>query len=175
MISFNLLKIFFFCLYLIIQIKSSDFKEDYYKNKAKMCQEDEDKETTEYTTELDFALCPCNLHRRLCDYNCCCDPCCDEEDENNFSITCDIRQVVSVHDKFKCQNRANIYHYQDHNALIESHDQVFSLMCIKYDRSKDMGEFYVEYKDNNNFDSLINDYFREHYTDKNVPSPYHKI
>ena len=145
MIGFNFIKIFFFSLYLIIQIKSN-FIEDFDKNNREIC-DNEDSETTEYTTELDFALCPCNLHRRLCDFNCCCDPCCNQNDRERFTVDCDIEKKNTAHDKFKCENRKHTYEYQNTKALIESHDHIFSLMCIKYDRTKDMGEFYIELSD----------------------------
>ena len=98
-----------------------------------------------YSTEKDLAQCTCNISL-LCDYNCPCDTNCTEEDINKFNYE---EMDFSRYNKnrmedFKCKSIDDNFKYNKKRAGINVRDHIFSLMCIHYDKSGDMGEFYLE-------------------------------
>ena len=157
MISFDFIKILFVCFHLIKQIKSDLY--GYYESAAF---EDSNQETSNYNIGKDFGPCPCDLHRGLCDFDCCCDEDCNEVQKNErFNFNCnEYYHLKHINDKFKCQNlkktnkyyqyrphEYNVYSYHNHEDLNKYHDQIFGLMCMKYDRTGDIGEFYIAKED----------------------------
>ena len=157
MFNFEIIKIFLFCFYLIIHIKSQLYP---YYQEAKF--EEDDRETSTFSKGTDFGPCPCDLHRGLCDFNCCCDKDCKDEQIIQFSFVCDkYYHEKFINDKFKCQNikktfdyykyrphENNVYSYKNNEDLNKYNDQIFGLMCMVYDRTGDIGEFNIEFEGN---------------------------
>ena len=154
MFNFEIIKIFLFCFYLIIHIKSQLYP---YYQEAKF--DEDDRETSTFSKGTDFGPCPCDLHRGLCDFNCCCDKDCKDEQIKKFSFECDkYYHEKFINDKFKCQNikktfdyykyrphENNVYSYKNNEDLNKYNDQIFGLMCMVYDRTGDIGEFNIEF------------------------------
>ncbi len=154
MFNFEIIKIFLFCFYLIIHIKSQLYP---YYQEAKF--DEDDRETSTFSKGTDFGPCPCDLHRGLCDFNCCCDEDCKDEQIKKFSFECDkYYHQKFINDKFKCQNikktfdyyknrshENNVYSYKNNEDLNKYNDQIFGLMCMVYDRTGDIGEFNIEF------------------------------
>ena len=148
--------IFLFCFYLIIHIKSQLYP---YYHQATF--DVDDRETSTYNRGTDFGPCPCDLHRGLCDFDCCCDEDCNDEQKKKFNFNCTIYYHEKfINDKFRCQNikktfdyytnrshEKNVYRYNNNEDLNKYNDQIFGLMCMVYDRTGDIGEFYVELDD----------------------------
>ena len=153
MFSIEFIKIFFFCFYLIIQIKSQLY--GYYDSAS---YDDTNQETSDYNVGKDFG--PCDLHRGLCDFDCCCDEDCNDDQKKRFTFDCyNDYHPKHINDKFKCQNlkktyeyyknrshENNVYSYHNNEDLNKYHDHIFGLMCMKYDRTGDIGEFYKEFE-----------------------------
>ena len=88
-----------------------------------------------YSIEKDLGQCQCNLSK-FCDYNCPCDTYdngkkCDESYEN-----------IDRMEEYKCKSRKETFEYNKKNATIKLKDHIHSLMCVQFDRTKDLGEFY---------------------------------
>ena len=157
MFNFGIIKIFLFCFYLKIHIKSQLYP---YYHEANF--EVDDRETSVFSIGTDFGPCPCDLHRGLCDFNCCCDEDCDDVQIKKFSFECDkYYHQKFINDKFKCQNikktfdyykyrphENNVYSYKNNEDLNKYNDQIFGLMCMVYDRTGDIGEFNIEFDGN---------------------------
>ena len=47
-------------------------------------------------------------------------------------------------DEFRCKKKSDTFEYNKKKAGIKIKDHIFNLMCIQYDNSGDMGEFYKE-------------------------------
>ena len=99
----------------------------------------------EYSMEKDLGQCTCDLSS-LCDYNCPCD-----EDCENFE-----KKGKDRLEEYKCQSLEEKFKYNKNNASISIKDHIFSLMCIHFDRSGDMGEFYKEEPNEDNSDKKRN-------------------
>ena len=87
----------------------------------------------EYSMQKDMGQCTCNLSP-LCDYNCPCDEDCGSAEKKGKDRL----------EEFKCTSLRERFQYNKNNAGISVKDHIFSLMCIHFDRSGDMGEFYKE-------------------------------
>ena len=88
-----------------------------------------------YSIEKDLGQCQCDLSK-FCDYNCPCDTYdngkkCDESYEN-----------IDRMEEYKCKSRRESFEYNKKNATIKLKDHIHSLMCVQFDRTKDLGEFY---------------------------------
>ena len=88
-----------------------------------------------YSIEKDLGQCQCDLSK-FCDYNCPCDTYdngkkCDESYEN-----------IDRMEEYKCKSRKETFEYNKKNATIKLKDHIHSLMCVQFDRTKDLGEFY---------------------------------
>jgi len=59
-------------------------------------------------------------------------------------------------EEYKCQSLEEKFKYNKNNASISIKDHIFSLMCIHFDRSGDMGEFYKEEPNEDNSDKKRN-------------------
>lgn len=94
--------------------------------------------------QKDLGQCTCNL-TAICDYNCPCDEACTSEDKEKFNT----KEIdVSKYNKdrmedFKCKSLEEVFDYNKNKAGINVKDHIFNLMCIHFDRSGDLGEFYL--------------------------------
>ena len=98
-----------------------------------------------YSMEKDLGQCTCDISS-LCDYNWPCDKDCTDEDKKKFNeIGTDFSKYNKERmEEFKCKNKNDNFKYNKNKAGISVKDHIFSLMCVHYDRSGDMGEFYKE-------------------------------
>ena len=87
----------------------------------------------DYSMQKDMGQCTCNLSP-LCDYNCPCDEDCGNTEKKGKDRL----------EEFKCKSLREKFQYNKNNAGISVKDHIFSLMCIHFDRSGDMGEFYKQ-------------------------------
>jgi len=87
----------------------------------------------DYSMQKDMGQCTCNLSP-LCDYNCPCDEDCGNVEKKGKDRL----------EEFKCKSLREKFQYNKNNAGISVKDHIFSLMCIHFDRSGDMGEFYKQ-------------------------------
>ena len=93
--------------------------------------------------EKDLGQCTCNL-TAMCDYNCPCDDACNSEDKAKFN-TKEIDVTKYNKDRmedYKCKSLEEMFDYNKNKAGINVKDHIFNLMCVHFDRSGDLGEFY---------------------------------
>ena len=94
--------------------------------------------------------CTCDLTNR-CDLRCCCDKDCSEEIIKNWEDegNCLKTKKDFLFEDYFCKSRNDSYNYNKNKAGITVNDHIFNLMCIYFDNTKDMGEFYLDedYKD----------------------------
>ena len=95
-------------------------------------------ENFNYSITKDLGQCTCDLSN-LCDYNCPCDKDCDTSYEYKERM-----------DEFRCKKKSDTFEYNKKKAGIKIKDHIFNLMCIQYDNSGDMGEFYKETPEDEN-------------------------
>ena len=109
-----------------------------------------------------MANCTCDLSS-LCDYNCPCDPQCTEEDKKKFNIN-EKDTLNYGKDRladFKCENKKNKYKYNKNKVGMTVKDHLFSLLCKHFDRSGDLGEFYLEKPNNENNQNIQNEWINK--------------
>ena len=110
----------------------------------------DDEETVKFSKTLDMGQCTCNLTSH-CDYRCCCDLDCSEEIRNNWTEKNICKNIGKNRmESFQCiKNKKNKKHkeeefnYNKKKAGITVKDHISNIMCIYYDRSGDMGNFYL--------------------------------
>ena len=99
--------------------------------------------TAVFSDSKDMGQCTCDLGVGICDYHCCCDNDCDTALIQNWK---DQSKCIDKHDTqredYKCMNDKNTYNYNIKEAGLKYRDQIESLLCVKFDNGKDMGEFY---------------------------------
>ena len=111
---------------------------------------DTNKETSKLSENKDMGQCTCDLTNR-CDFRCCCDKDCDEEiikkwkgeNEESAENIC-IKNIKERMEDYLCKSREESYKYNKNEAGITVNDHIFNIMCVYYDRSGDMGEFYMD-------------------------------
>jgi len=120
-----------------ITIDNSELNEDEWKNG----------ETNIYSNSKEMAPCTCNLTSH-CDIYCCCDTKCSEDDIKNWedNSLCLNKNKKWVED-YMCKNAEETFKYNKNKAGINIRDHIFNIMCIKYDRSCDMVNHYLEYNE----------------------------
>ena len=125
-----------------------------------------DGESVPQSESLDIGPCPCDLTNR-CDYRCCCDNDCDDEIEKEYWIgndTCINKKKERMED-FKCLKNNETFKYNKKKAGLSIKDHIYNIMCIQFDNSGDMGEFYLKEDSDSNIDDTINlwkkDFFGE--------------
>ena len=103
------------------------------------------RETTKLSTEKDMGQCTCDLTNR-CDLRCCCDKDCSEEIIKNWEDegNCLKTKKDFLFEDYFCKSRNDSYNYNKNKAGITVNDHIFNLMCIYFDNTKDMGEFYLD-------------------------------
>ena len=99
--------------------------------------------TAVFSDQKDMGQCTCDLREGICDYHCCCDRDCDDTMKQSWkdASKCIDKHNVQREDN-KCMNAKNTYNYNIKEAGLKYRDQIESLLCVKYDNGKDMGEFY---------------------------------
>ena len=125
----------------------------------------EDKETTKFSTSKDMAQCTCDLTDGVCDFRCCCDTVCKELgnstdwEEKGQCIDKEIDPIAI----YRCGTKKENFNYNKNPTKMHIKDHIHNIMCIKYDRSGEKGEFYLDVSDNSESselkDNWINKFF----------------
>jgi hypothetical protein len=119
------------------QIEISNADENDWKNR----------ETNLYSQSREMAKCTCDLTSH-CNIGCCCDEKCSEEDrkewKDNSLCLDDYKKWV---EDYMCKDGEETFKYNKEKAGINIKDHIFNIMCIKYDRSCDMVNYYVNYNE----------------------------
>lgn len=125
-----------------------------------------DNSTNHNSKTLDPGRCSCDL-TSLCDYRCCCDPDCI----NNNNLSEWINKEICINkerddflDDFNCRTqkykdkkkknktiklKEEMFNYNSKKSKMLVKDHIYNIMCIEYNNAQDMGEFYLdEYEDN---------------------------
>lgn len=106
-----------------------------------------DKVTNIFSQSKEMATCTCDLTSH-CDIYCCCDEKCSEDlrkewTENSLCLNNNKKWV----EDYKCKNGEETFKYNKEKAGINIKDHIFNIMCIKYDRSSDMVNYYLQYNE----------------------------
>ena len=121
----------------------------------------DNEESTHYSREKDMGPCTCDLTSH-CDYRCCCDEDCPDnikKDWNENDICVDIHNN-RIND-FMCKSKKENFNYNKNKSTMTIKDHIFNIMCIQYDNSGDMEEYYLreEESDDTQIDDWINSFF----------------
>ena len=95
-----------------------------------------------FSEEKDMHFCTCDMIKDVCDYRCCCDSKCNEDDVNNWKSQglCVDKEYSNVSD-LTCQD--DTFDYNTNKSGMNFFDQVKQLLCVKVNNLKDkVGEFY---------------------------------
>ena len=93
--------------------------------------------------------CTCNLTSQ-CDHRCCCDNTCSDDIRKKWTDEKICKNIPKNRmESFKClkskEHKEEEFKYNNKKAGINIKDHIFNIMCIKYDRSCDMVNYYVNY------------------------------
>ena len=117
-----------------------------------------DDKTTHYTREKDMGPCTCDLTNH-CDYRCCCDTDCDDDTKNDWN---ERGICVDFHNNrindFMCESKKENFNYNKKKATMIVKDHIFNIMCIEFDNSGDMEEYYLDLEKQKLDDSQANDW-----------------
>lgn len=104
-----------------------------------------DKVTNIFSQSKEMATCTCDLTSH-CDIYCCCDEKCSEDLRKEWieKSLCLNNNKKWVED-YKCKNGEETFKYNKEKAGINIKDHIFNIMCIKYDRSSDMVNYYKDF------------------------------
>ena len=127
--------------------------------------------TAAFSDSKDMGQCTCDLGVGICDYHCCCDRDCDDTLKQSWK---DASKCVDKHnvqrEENKCMNANNTYNYNTKEAGLKYRDQIESLLCVKFDNGKDMGEFYEKiFVDDPKWSTMLRNKF-EQWTSENFPN-----
>ena len=104
-------------------------------------------ETNLYSQSREMAKCTCDLTSH-CNIGCCCDEKCSEDDrkkwKDNSLCLDDYKKWV---EDYMCKDGEETFKYNKEKAGINIKDHIFNIMCIKYDRSCDMVNYYENYNE----------------------------
>ena len=138
-----------------------------------------DKETNIFSQSKEMATCTCDLTSH-CDIYCCCDEKCSDDDIKEWKekSLCLNNNKKWVED-YMCKNGEETFSYNKEKAGINIKDQIFNIMCIRYDRSSDMVNYYLEYdeeRDKPKFDALKQNWIDNFFVPKSerLPNPSYK-
>lgn len=116
-------------------------------------------ENFQFSTSKDQGSCMCDLTLNLCDYGCCCDELCTRELVNNWRGNGECIDPVDQRiEKYKCKNERDTYDYNKKKGGLTFKDQIDNLLCVRFDNSKEMGEFYDTKISLENIDTIFQDW-----------------
>lgn len=131
-------------------------------------------ESTHESHTKDMGSCTCDL-RNICDYRCCCDPNCDENlinDWKNRDMCIDIHKNIA--DDFKCgKTKSEDFNYNKEKATMTIKDHIYNIMCVQWDNSGEMEEYYTDYSEdiNTQKEDWTNSFFKV-FEKNSVNQPY---
>ena len=135
-------------------------------------------ESGNVVNEYDIGQCTCDLFPNYCDYRCCCDSECKEEDinswkENNLCLDVDYNKLSN----YSCFGRYGLrkkkkdsFAWNKLNSPLLYSDQIFKLICVRHDRTnKKIYEKYDESssKLDDNYNFIIKNSYFNTLTDNN--------
>ena len=106
--------------------------------------EPKNEETTHFSREKDMGPCTCNLTNH-CDYRCCCDSDCSNDiikDWNEKGFCLDYHNN-RINDNM-CESIKDNFNYNKKKATMKVKDHIYNIMCIQFDNSGDMEEYYLD-------------------------------
>ena len=147
------IKYFFFSFLNIILRLEIAFS--YFERGIKLSENVTDEPTTRISTSLDMGICSCDLTNH-CDYRCCCDNDCNSEDKKRWEEDdiC-LNYKKDRIDDFKCKNNKENFEFNKNKAGLSVKDHIHNIMCVQFDNSGDMGNFYLN--ENNKEDEDLNE------------------
>ena len=94
-----------------------------------------------FSEEKDMHPCSCDMIKDVCDYHCCCDSKCDDNDKEQWKKNglCVDKQYSHISD-LKCKD--DTFDYNTNEVGMNFFDQVKQLLCVKWDNTGSMGEYY---------------------------------
>ena len=121
----------------------------------------EDIESTHFSKSKDMGPCTCNLTRH-CDYRCCCDEedCPPEKIKEWRDENICIDSHKQLFEDYYCHNKKNTFSYNKNNATLSIKDHIYNIMCIQFDNSGEMEEFYEEKSDDDPIKDWIDSFFK---------------
>ena len=122
----------------------------------------EDIESTHFSKSKDMGPCTCNLTRH-CDYRCCCDDedCPPEKIKEWRDENICIDSHKQLFEDYYCHNKKNTFSYNKNNATLSIKDHIYNIMCIQFDNSGEMEEFYEEKSDDEPIKDWIDSFFKQ--------------
>ena len=132
-----------------------------------------DKVTNIFSQSKEMATCTCDLTSH-CDIYCCCDEKCSEDLRKEWTekSLCLNNNKKWVED-YKCKNGEETFKYNKEKAGINIKDHIFNIMCIKYDRSSDMVNYYLQYDEE--ADKTKIDALKQEWINKFFPSEERRL
>lgn len=141
-------KILLFLFTLLNFSKSHYFGDQIELEENEIDKEGWDSKQTNHRSETkEMATCTCDL-TSLCDIYCCCDEDCSEtyrKDWKEKSLCLDVHKKW-VED-YKCKNGEETFAYNKEKAGINIKDYIFNIMCIRWDNSQDMVNYYLDFNE----------------------------
>ena len=152
------IKYFFFSFLNIILRLEIAFS--YFERGIKLSENVTDEPTTRISTSLDMGICSCDLTNH-CDYRCCCDNDCSNEDKKKWETDdiCLNYNKDRIED-FKCKNNKENFEYNKNKAGLSVKDHIHNIMCVQFDNSGDMGNFYLNEESEIDFDEWKSKFFQ---------------
>ena len=95
-----------------------------------------------FSEEKDMKPCTCDTVEGECDYRCCCDSDCKDKVTQWKQEKLCVDKQYSHTSELKCKE--NTVEYNTREVGMNFFDQIKQLLCVKYDNSKDTGEFYQD-------------------------------
>ena len=124
--------------------KSSVITDSYPADLTKV---NENKESLTYVADTSFQVCSCDMTTDSCDPFCCCDTNCPEVITNEWksnSRCSDIQYQTHNGGIFSpCLSSAAQYTFNKQNGLNKYIDPLTKLLCVTFDNSPNMADFYV--------------------------------
>ena len=110
-----------------------------------------------YSMEKDLGQCACDLSK-FCDYKC---DCATYDDGKKCVESYEYKDRMDV---YLCKSRKEAFEYNKKNASINLKDHIHSLMCVQFDKTVDLGEFYK--KDPEEPDTLAREWVNQFFPTK---------
>ena len=117
-------------------------------------------ETTKFSKSKDMAQCTCDLTNDICDFRCCCDRVCMNLGKSKTwkeNGEC-IDKVIDPIADYRCKSKEENFKYNKNATTMHIKDHIHNIMCVKYDRSGEKGEFYLEETDKDEESSIRNNW-----------------
>ncbi len=119
-----------------------------------------------YSMEKDLGQCACDLSK-FCDYKC---DCATYDDGKKCVESYEYKDRM---DEYLCKSRKRAFEYNKDKAGINLKDHIHSLMCVQFDKTVDLGEFYK--KDPEEPDTLAREWVSQFFPNKEIKKGENEI